>query len=390
MTPRKRAEVIVVGLGAVGSAALYQLARRGVPAIGIDRFSPPHDHGSSHGETRITREGVGEGAVYTPLAIRSHEIWRELEAATGLDLLLTCGMLAIEPGAGGAAFHGRDDFLAASGAAAAAHGVPHEWLSADEIRRRWPQFLLDGDERGYFEPGGGLVYPERCIAAQLSEAERLGATVVRDGQVTALEETDEGVAAHTAGGSYSGAAMIVAAGAWTPGLLDLPAGMLTLQPQTLHWFAADDEKAYGADRFPTFIWSRGPGEGESAYGFPIAPGAPTRAVKVGVETRRSISRPEERDDQGPDPADVAFERAAAGRLSGLSARVVKSAVCLYTATSDAHFVIGRVPGRPRTLIASACSGHGFKHSAAVGEMLAVAATEGDEGIPAAFDPARFA
>lgn len=384
------AEVIVVGLGAVGSAALYQLARRGVSVIGIDRFSPPHTLGSSHGETRITREGVGEGAVYTPLAMRSHAIWRELEAATGADLLLTCGMLAIEPGAGGGMFHGRNDFVSASAAAAAAHGVPHEMLDADDIRRRWPRFILEGEERGYFEPGGGLVYPERCVAAHLAEAERHGAQVVRDARVSRLEETPDGVTAVTERHAYSAATVIVSAGAWMSGLVDLPPGVLRLQPQTLHWFAADDAAEYGADRFPTFIWSRGTGEGESAYGFPIAPGAPTRAVKLGVETRREVSRPEQRDEQGPDPAKIAFERAVAGRLAGLSDRVVKSAICMYAATADSDFVVGRLPGRPRTLIASACSGHGFKHSAGLGEILARAVLEGDQVIPPAFDPGRFA
>ena len=362
-----------------------------VRAIGIDRFSPPHSLGSSHGETRITRLGIGEGEVYTPLAIRSHAIWRELEAATGLDLMLACGMLAIEPGGGGAVFHGRSDFVSASAAAAAAHGVGHEMLDAVEIVRRWPQFILSGDERGYFEPGGGLVYPERCIAAQLAEAERLGARVSRDERVFRLDETPDGVVAVTDRQSHAGASVIVAAGAWIGSLIDLPPSLLTLPPQTLHWFAPDDAADYAADRFPTFIWSRGSGEGESAYGFPIAPGAPTKAVKLGVETKRAVERPEQRDELGPDPGDVAFERAVDGRLAGVSPRLVKSAVCLYTATQDSDFVIGRLPGRPRTLIASACSGHGFKHSPAVGEVLARAALgEGDAVIPEAFDPGRFA
>jgi len=385
----KNAEVIVVGLGAVGAAALFQLARLGVPAIGIDRFSPPHDRGSSYGETRITRQGVGEGEVYSRFAIRSHAIWRELEAATGLDLMLNRGVLAIEPTAGGVAFHGRTDFLERSAISAAAHGVAHEMLGADEITARWPQFILNGDEHGYFEPGGGLVYPERCIAAQLMEAERLGARVIRDEVVVRLDETPNGVAAATDRTIHHGGTVIVAAGAWMGSLIDLPSGVLTLQPQTLHWFLPDDLGAYDAARFPAFIWSRGVAEGDSAYGFPIAPGAATRAVKIGVETRRAVAAPEHRDDRGPDDADLVYERAIAGRFRGLSSRVAKSAICLYTATPDSDFLIGRPLGRPRTLIASACSGHGFKHSAAVGEMLARASIEGDGDIPSAFDLERF-
>ena len=389
MSGAGKAEVIVVGLGAVGAATLYQLARRGVSAIGIDRFSPPHDRGSSHGETRITRQGVGEGDVYSPFAIRSHAIWRELEAATGLDLLLPCGLLALEPSVGGAAFHGRTDFLDRSIGSAAASDVAHEVLRAEEIARRWPQFILDGGERGYFEPGGGLVYPERCIAAQLSEAERQGATVIRDEIVTRVEETRDGVVAITDSSVHHGATVVIAAGAWLSSLIDLPAGMLVLQPQTLHWFVPDDLPAYEAALFPAFIWSRGADEGDSAYGFPIVPGAPTQAVKIGVETQRSVARPEQRDDEGPDDAERVFDRAIRGRFAGLSRRVAKSAICLYATTPDSDFAIGRPNGRPRTLIASACSGHGFKHSAAVGEMLARATIEVDAGIPKTFSLERF-
>ncbi len=377
-----------MGLGAVGSATLHQLALRGVSAVGIDRFSPPHDHGSSHGETRITREGVGEGEVYSPLAIRSHEIWRALEAATGADLLLSCGMLAMAPAEGDAVFHGRDDFVETSAAAARRCGVAHERLGADNIRRRWPQFILEHEVKAYFEPGAGLAYPERCIGVQLAEAEKLGARVVRDEIVVSLDEERDGVRVVTASGVHHGDTAVVAAGAWLPALLAMPPGLLRLQPQALHWFAPEDPAAYAPDRFPTFIWSQGPGADDNVYGFPIPPGAATKAVKLGAETWETIAKPEERGACIVDAARVHEDRVA-GRLAGLTSRVIRSAVCVYTTTPDHDFLVGAWPGRPRTLIASACSGHGFKHSAALGERLALAAMGDGAAIPQAFNPARF-
>lgn len=393
MKPSTSAEVIVIGLGAVGSAALYQSARRGVEAIGIDRFSPPHALGSSHGETRMTRQGVGEGDAYVPLAIRSHEIWRELEAETGEDLLLACGALIVGPAVGGAFLHGKADFVARSIAAARRFGVPHEALASDDVTRRFPQLGLRGDERAYFEPGGGLVYPERCIAAQLREAERLGATVVRDQQGRRIDEVGDGVTVSTAATAYQAATVIVAAGAWAPGLVGAQLGPLALQPQQLHWFAPLDPPAYAPERFPAFIWSYGPGPDDSFYGFPIAPGAATAAVKMATETTEEVSSPED-PRRGADSATAAatmFSRHVQGRLEGLSPRAVRSAACLYTTAPDADFVIGPLCESRRVLIASACSGHGFKHSAAVGELLYEAVRLGDKApIDAAFDPNRLA
>ena len=152
-------EVAVIGLGAAGAATLYQLARRGVRAVGIDRFSPPHVYGSTHGDTRITREAIGEGEAYTPLVRRSHAIWRELEAETGADLLTQCGGLIIEAAGGGAAGHHRHEFLASTIACANRYHVKHELLSAADVAGRFPQFALDGDEFGLLRAHRRLCPP---------------------------------------------------------------------------------------------------------------------------------------------------------------------------------------------------------------------------------------
>ena len=187
------ADVIVVGLGAFGSALLYQLARRGIQAIGIDRFAPPHDRGSSHGETRITRLAVGEGDAYAPIVRRSHSIWRELEAESGATLMRTTGGLIMAPEGSAARHHGRENFVRRSLAMAARFSVPHERLEAAEIAARYPQFQLRGDEIAYFEPSAGLLLPEACIATQLALARRHGATTRLNERVISVEQTAGGV-----------------------------------------------------------------------------------------------------------------------------------------------------------------------------------------------------
>ena len=207
------ADVVVVGLGAIGSATLHRLALRGVTAIGIDRFNPPHDHGSTHGETRITRLAVAEGAAYVPLVQRSHELWRELEAQTGETLMVQTGGLIIGEG-DGAPSHGQAGFLGSTLAIAAAHGIPHEILDSAEIRRRYPQFLVQEAERGYFEPSAGVLFPERSVALQLRLAAELGAVIRPNERMLALEPCGSGVAVVTDKGRIEAARVVLTAGAW--------------------------------------------------------------------------------------------------------------------------------------------------------------------------------
>ena len=364
------ADVVVVGLGAVGSAALHRLAGAGARAVGIDRFHPPHDQGSSHGESRITRLAVGEGAAYAPLVRRSHEIWRELEAASGESLLLQTGGLVMGPREGGASHHGKDDFVRRTIAVATQHAIPHEVLDATAIASRFPQFELQGDEIACFEPSAGLVFPERCIATQLRLATGLGAQVYGGERVTSVVETSAGVAVHTDRRVLHAARVILTAGPWLP---DLAGGRLrevaSVYRQTLHWFAVHDPAEYAPGRFPVFIWMHGASETDYFYGFPVLPG--TRSVKVATEQYAEAVDPDTVDRAVPaaESAEV-FQQHVAGRLRRVTADVQRSAACLYTVTPDRGFIIDALPGRSGVLMASACSGHGFKHSAAVGELLA--------------------
>jgi sarcosine oxidase len=368
------AEVLVVGLGAMGSASLYQLARRGARVIGIDRYAPPHDYGSSHGETRITRQAIGEGAAYVPLVLRSHQIWRELEAQTGASLLLACGGLVLSGELGQAAVHGKPQFLQRTIQAAQQFGIAHQVLSAAQIGERFPQFGLAGHETGYYEPGAGLVYPERCLQVQLEQARQLGATVHTGERVLRISPLPDGVQVQTDQAQYHAAKVIVSAGAWAGELLGEPfARVLRVYRQVLFWLEAQHPQAYLPERFPIFIWIFGSAEGEHFYGFPQV----SQGVKVATEQAQVSTHPDQAPRQVSEAeAQTIFTRYVQNRLKGLGPACLKAATCLYTSTADGDFILDHHPESERILVASPCSGHGFKHSAAVGEALAELALYG--------------
>ena len=379
-------DTIVVGLGAMGAATLLQLARRGQRVLGLDRWDPPHAMGSTHGETRITRTAIGEGEAYVPLARRSHEIWRELEAETGEELLVQCGALILGSAAGTAWIHGKPDFVRRTMAAADRYGIAYDAMGPDDVMRRFPQFRLRGDEIACFEPTGGYVRPEACVRAQLTVARRLGAEVRAHTQVVSVQRDGGGVVVATAAGDRLRAAEVVmAAGAWTPGLLGGPvARHMRVTRQALHWYRATDPAAFSPERFPVFIWMHGDGIEDSCYGFPVAHGG--AGVKVAME-QYSAFLPGPDDivrDVGATEAAETYRVHVAPRLPGVTPEVLRSAVCLYTVTPDGDFLIERSGA---VLLLSACSGHGFKHSAALGELVAEAVVSGGE--VAGFSGARL-
>ncbi len=374
-------DTIVVGLGAVGAATLWQLARRGQRVLGLDRWDPPHAWGSTHGDTRITRCAVGEGEQYVPLVRRSHAIWRELEAETGESLLTECGALILGGPRAGAPVHGKADFVRRTIAAAERFGIAHEVLAPDEVVRRFPSFQLRGDELAYWEPGGGYVRPERCVAAQLGAARRHGATIQGHTQVVALERDGGGVCVVTAAGErFRAARAVLAAGAWSPGLAG--AGLqrhMSVARQVLHWFAPDDPARYAPERFPVFIWAHGDGPDDSFYGFPIPPG--TQGVKLACEQYDALTPDPDalHRDVAPEEGLAMTRRHVAGRLAGLAEAPLRSVVCPYTVTPDGDFLVATLPDNDRVLLVSACSGHGFKHSAGLGEVVAGAVAVGEAG-----------
>lgn len=371
-------DVIVIGLGAMGSAATYQLARAGAAVLGIDRFHPPHTHGSSHGDTRITRVSGGEGAPCIPLGQRALQLWRDIERDSGAELFGQCGWLAagMSRGAGPAdsKIGGWFDQTVDLGRQ---FGVTHEKFTPAELAARFPQFSFSGQESGYFEPEAGFLRPERCVAAQLELAARYGATLQCGRQVTGYRDNGSSVEVTVDGKSYTASTLIVAAGPWIGRLLPEYAETFSVLRQVQYWFALRDPQQYPQYRdLPVYIWQFGDGPADYIYGFPALDG-PRGGVKIATEDYTATVDPDNVPRTVSDAeADAMYGHYIRDNFPGLSRTVVRTATCLYTATKDFKFVIDRHPAHSNVIVASPCSGMGFKFSAAIGETLAQLATHG--------------
>ena len=379
---RNTFDVIVVGLGAMGSASAYQLAKTGVRVLGIDQFTPPHTFGSSHGETRVIRQAIGEGEEYVPLVLRSYELWREIETSVGKRLLETTGGLIMAGTASRIPLHGSTDFLERTIAIANKFGIQHAVLSTAEIRSRFAQFQLVGDEEGYYEPEMGLLRPELCVEGQLLMAEQNGAVLRKNEKVLQVTPTANEVHVKTSSGEFTAGQAVITAGSWVNQFVGEELSQyFKVYRQTLYWFELKDPvESYLPGRFPIFIWALGSERDDFVYGFPAIDGTPG-GIKVASEQHVSESDPDTVDREVHDKEITAmYRRFIQDRLPGLSDKCLKASVCLYTSTPDSGFVIDRHPSYPNVLIVSPCSGHGFKHSAAVGEMVAELVTKGDSRI----------
>ncbi len=386
----ERCDVVVVGLGAMGAATLYQLAKAGAKAIGIDRYAPPHDQGSSHGDTRITRLAVGEGAEYVPLVRRSQQIWRELEARDGDALFEQCGVLVMTSSGTRTSHHGAADFTARTIELARTYGIAHEVLTAEQLRGRFPQFApLRDDAIAYYEPEGGFVRPERCIAAQLKAARELGAAVIAGAPVSTVESAGNVVRVRAGDRTVVADKVVVCAGMWSAELLGEPfKSLLRVCRQQLFWFKLEEPVIF-PEVSPSFILSHGPLETDWCYGFPPIPGE--GSMKIAAEQYTAQSLPNSLDRTVSD-ADVAamFRTHVAGKIAGVTAERVKASVCTYTVTPDYGFIIDDHPALKNVTVVSACSGHGFKHSPAIGEAVAQRALSGSSQIDlSAFSLSRF-
>lgn len=369
-------EFLVLGLGAVGAAVAYQLDRRGRDFIALERQpAAGHAFGSSHGETRITREAVGEGLDYIPLVKRSHEIWAELETPER-RLRHEVGVLYLASGAGGGIRHGSTDFIAATQAAAKVAGAELARMDAAALRAAYPQFAVSDDTVGYLEPRAGFVRPEACIAAQVEAIG--GAARLRYGEtVLRLEAVPGGVRVETDRGAYRARQVVTALGAWTPGLVGGPFRRdVRVLRQVQHWFAPDPAGPWAEGGGPAFLWFHGPGADDVFYGFGALPGG-RGGVKVATEQYAVETDPDAADWSVSEAESAAmFEAHVRGRLAGVTGERVDAAACLYTwngrADARGHqgrFLIGPHPDIDGVTVVSACSGHGFKHSAGLGDAI---------------------
>ena len=367
-------DLIVVGLGAMGSAVTYQAAKRGLSVLGIDRFDPPHHRGSTHAETRITRLAVGEGPQYLPFVARTHELWREIEAETG-DALFhqSGGLILTEPVLTGDRWQ---DFAVATHQIGQQAGIECELLSPSTVRERHPAIKITDDMSACFEPTAGLVMCEQAVASQLELARSLGAQTMVNTPVTDVEPGRHRVVVRTADDAFEAEQVVLATGPWLPEMAAAPlAEQMTVTRQVVHWFEADDEDRFSVGEFPFVMWV---GETDEHYFslFPTPPGK-TRGIKVLGEQFIQATTADTVDlTVSPEEVSLFYESLAAPRIEGLKPGCVRSAVCLYTNTPDDHFLIDADPRSDRITVMSPCSGHGFKHSAALGEAVAqLVATE---------------
>src|SRR5262245_11302571 len=380
-------DTIVLGLGAMGSAAIYQLAKRGHRVLGIDQFSPPHDYGSSHGETRIIRQAIGEGEQYVPLALRSYELWREIEREAAKELLVVTGGLVLESQQGQTIMHGRRNFLAQTTECARRFNIRHEILEPQEIRKRYPQFAV-ATEFGYFEHETGYLRPELCIQAQLHLAERHGAKLQTNEKVLTIKPHgfNKGVSVTTDRAVYVADKLIIAAGSWVTQFLEPShARHFKVYRQVMFWFRIRDDlrSQFLPGEFPIFIWLFESARENLFYGFPSLDG---ETIKIASEQYDSITNARQVDREiSDDEKQFMYKNYVLGRLPGITRACARAASCLYTTTPDSNFVIDFHPGHPQVVIASPCSGHGFKHSAAIGEVLAELVIDGKSKI----DISRF-
>jgi len=359
-------DVIIAGLGAMGSAAAYHLARRGWRVLGLDRFSPPHTMGSSHGQTRIIREAYFEHPCYVPIVQRAYVLWDELARTANTPLFLQTGGLMI----------GTPDSVVFAGAKRSAdtHSLPHEVLSAGEVRKRFSVLHPDDDMMAVLEPRAGILFPERCIAAHLSLAAQHGANLHTEEPVVRWQATGHGVEVTTTKGTYRAGQMILSAGSWARELLPDLNPPLTIERQVLFWFEPKSApKLFYPEHCPIHLWQVGDGEERKFfYGFPdLGEGVKVAGHHAGAAVSPdSVSR-------DVAPAEVDAIRGLLRRhLPQADGPLRSTTVCLYTNTPDEHFWIDRHPAHPQVLIASPCSGHGFKFSSAIGEILADLAVEG--------------
>ncbi|MBY8875054.1 N-methyl-L-tryptophan oxidase [Micromonospora sp. PLK6-60] len=373
-------DVIVVGLGGMGSSAAYHLAARGQRVLGLERFGPAHDRGSSHGGSRITRQAYFEDPAYVPLLLRAYELWERLERDAGREIISLTGGV----------FVGRPESTVVAGSLRAARewDLPHELLDAGELRRRFPTFTPAGDEVALYEARAGFVRPEATVAAHLDLAARHGADLrygepVRGWRVL----PDGGVQVTTGQASYRARRLVVCPGAWAPELLADLGVPLAVERQVMYWFQPGTGVGpFAPRRHPIYIHEDA--AGTQVYGFPAIDG-PAGGAKVAFFRHGQLCTPETID-RRVHPAEVRDMAERLGSiLPSLAGPFLRAATCMYTNTPDQHFVIATHPEHPQVTVACGFSGHGFKFVPVVGEILADLATDGATRHPIdLFDPRR--
>ncbi len=360
----QRFQVIVAGVGGMGSAACYYLARRGVRVLGLERFDIPHTMGSSHGQTRIIRLAYLEHPSYVGLLRRSYELWREIESHVGEQLLHITGSLDVGPA----------DSLVFKGSLQSCieHELEHEVLTGAELTKRFPGYQFPGDYLGVLQPEGGFLTPERCIVQYVQAAQAHGAEIHGREQVLDWQPIAGGVRVRTDRGVYEADRLVLSAGAWIDRFLPFLRGLAVAERQVLGWFQPIRPERFQPDCFPVFNCQVDTGR---YYGFPIH-GVPGFKLGKYHHFGENVD-PEQLDHNAVHPRDEQALREFTSRFfPDANGPTMSLATCMFTNTPDRHFVIDTHPEYPQVVFASACSGHGFKFASVVGEILADLAQRG--------------
>jgi sarcosine oxidase len=355
---------IVLGVGAMGSAAIYHLARRGRKVLGLEQFNIPHEMGSSHGITRIIRLAYYEHPSYVSLLRRAYELWREVQQQAGEQLLFLTGSLDAGP-AGSSVVQG-------SRQSCEDYDLPHEILSATEVSRRFPGYRLPAPMHAVFQPDGGFLTPERCIVAHVTLAQAHGAVIRAREPVLAWEPLRDGVCVRTGRGTYEADKLVISAGAWVSKLVAPLAGLAVPERQVLGWFQPLRPDLFIPERFPVFnlLVEEGRYYGLPVYGVPGFKVGRYHHFEENVDADRIFRECYPRDEEVLRVFTERYFPEGAGPTMGLR-------VCMFTNTPDEHFILDLHPEHPQVCIASPCSGHGFKFSSVVGEIMADLAERGE-------------
>lgn len=356
----ERYDVVVVGVGGMGSSALYHLARRGKRVLGLERFDLLHEHGSSHGLTRIIRLAYFEHPDYVPLLRRAYELWRELESEAGEQLLHVTGIV-----------EGGEHILDGVLQSCAEHDIAHEVLTGAEVADRFPAYRLPSEMQVAYQADGGFVVPERCIVAHVEGALARGATLRARERVLEWDETESGVRVRTERGVVEAERLVLTAGAWSDDVARLAAGSVKPVRQVLAWFQPTRPELFTPERMPVFNLIL---DGDHFYGFP-AYGIP--GVKLGRYERQGESGDPDWISREPLVADEVRLRELAGRyLPDGAGPTVALKTCLFELSPDEHFIVDRHPDAPSAIVGAGFSGHGYKFCSVIGEILADLAIDG--------------
>ncbi|MEE2701702.1 MAG: N-methyl-L-tryptophan oxidase [Thermodesulfobacteriota bacterium] len=351
-------DFIVVGLGAHGSSTLYQLSKTGKKVLGIDSFSIGHNNGSSHGESRMIRFSYSNGEHYVPMLLRSKEIWKEIENESKESLLFQKGAL----------FAGEEDHptLIDAKESADKHNLEYDILSSTEVRKLYPQFVIGKNSIGFLDKTAGYLLSESCIRTFINLADRNGAEILLDTPVTSIEPMDDKVIIQANNQRYEAEKVILTVGAYINELCPDFSKYLSLWRLVAGWFEPDDISRYGPEDFPSFVLIE---KDHYSYGFPT--------IKIpGVKIGFSMSKAQNLNSTGEINREINDDDIESLRywlekyLPGVNGNIVQVGTCFGMSTPDRNFILGPHPKYPNIILGHACSGHGFKMSSAIGEILA--------------------